>query len=156
VNSGVRFATRFAVTPMKVHFGQVYVQPGVDFPFSFLFQHRLSEEVSSLVKPSAKFTQQYGTDWKLMFRISAKRSILDNEVRGPTAFRKDKDVEFTIFLPFDVIRTAESMTRSAIEFLLRGVCSGLDSLGFDTAPIRAQQSILAQTLSSDPTMLNPK
>jgi hypothetical protein len=141
---------------MKVHFGQIYIKPGVDFPFSFLFQHRLSEEVSSLVRPSAKFTQQFGADWELMFRISAKRSIPDNEVRGPTVFRKDKHVEFTIFLPFDVIWTAKSVSRSAIEFLLRGVCSVLASLGFDTAPIRAQQRTLAQTLSSDPKMLDPK
>jgi hypothetical protein len=141
---------------MKVHFGQIYIQPGAAFPFSFLFQRRLSEEVSALITPSAKFTQLYGADWDLMFRISAKRSIPDNEVRGPTVLRKDKDVEFTIFLPFDVIQTTASVLRSAIEFLLRGVCSVLVSLGFDTAPIQARQSILAQTLSSDPTMIDPK
>jgi hypothetical protein len=141
---------------MKVHFGQIYVQPGITFPFSFLFQRRLSDEVSALLTPSAKFIQQYGADWKLMFRISAKRSIPDNEVRGPTVFKKDKDVEFTIFLPFDVIQTAASASRSAIEFLLRGVCSVLSSLGFDTAPMQARQSILAETLSSDPTMLDTK
>jgi hypothetical protein len=141
---------------MKVHFGQIYIQTGVTFPFSFLFQYHLSEEVSALVTRSAQFTQQYGPDWELMFRISAKRSILDNEVRGPTIFRKDKDVEFTIFLPFDVIQTEASVSRSAIEFLLRGVCSVLATLGFDVAPLQSRQSVLAEILSSDPKMFDFK
>jgi hypothetical protein len=130
---------------MKVHFGQIYIQPGVTFPFSFLFQRRPSEEVSALVKPSAMFIQRYGADWELLFRISAKHSIPDNQVRGPTVLEKDRDVEFTIFLPFDVIQTAASVTLSAIEFLLRGICSVLASLGFDTAQIQARRSLLAET-----------
>ena len=139
---------------MRIYFGQIYLQPGVTFPFSFLFQNRLSEEVSALVLPSPNFVQEYGEDWKLMFRISAKRAITDNEVRGPTVFRKDKDVEYTIFLPFDVITTSESEAKCAIEFLLQGVCSVLVSLGFDTARMQAHQAILAETLSSNSKMLD--
>src|SRR5262252_8362153 len=104
---------------MKVHFGQIYVEPGITFPFSLHFQRRLSDEVSALLAPSAKFIQQYGENWELMFRISAKRTIHDCEIRGPSVFKKDKDLEFTIFLPFDVIQSEVSSTRSAIEFLLR-------------------------------------
>ena len=90
-----------------------------------------------------------------MFRVSAKRIICDNEIRGPSVFKKDKDVEFTIFLPFDVIQREASVSLSAIAFLLRGVCSVLGSLGIDTAAIQARQSSLAESISSDPTMFKP-
>jgi hypothetical protein len=140
---------------MKIHFGQIYIEPGVTFPFSILFQRRLSDEVTALIAPSALFTQRYGDDWELMFRVSAKRIISDNEIRGPSVFRKSKDVEFTIFLTFDAIQREASVARSAVTFLLRGVCSVLDSLGFETSAIQNSQASLAESLSSDPTMLEP-
>jgi len=143
------------VITMKVHFGQIYIKPGVAFPFSHLFQRRLSDEITALVLPSAAFVQLYGDDWQLIFRISAKRNITDNEIRGPSVFKKAKDVEFTIFLPFDVIQRDASIAQSAIVFLLRGVCSVLGSLGFDTSNIDACQSGLAESISSDPTMFKP-
>jgi len=143
-------------TAMKVRFGQIYIQAGVTFPFSLRFQQRLSEELSALVMPSMKFSRRYGADWELMFRISAKRSILDNEICGPTIFKKQKEIEFTIFLPFDVIQNATYPSKSAIEFLLIAVSSVLDSLGFDIAPTQARMRILAQTFSTDPTMFDSK
>lgn len=140
---------------MKIYFGQIYIEPDAFFPFSHLFQRRLSEEITALVAPSAKFIQKYGEDWELMFNVSAKRAIFENEIRGPSFFKKDKDVEFTIFLPFDAIQREVSVRRAAIEFLLRGVCSVLGSLGIDTSAIQARQSSLAESISSDPTMFKP-
>ena len=137
---------------MKIHFGQISIEPGVTFPFSLLFQRRLSDEVTALVAPSATFSQRYGDDWALIFRVSAKRIIGENEIRGPSVFRKSKDVEFTIFLPFDAIQHEESVARSAVAFLLRGVCSVLGSLGFNTSEIQARQSSLVESISSDPAM----
>ncbi|MDR3406481.1 MAG: hypothetical protein P4L99_28615 [Chthoniobacter sp.] len=140
---------------MKIHFGQIYIESGVSFPFSFQFQRHLSDEISALVAPSAKFTQDYGDDWQLMFRVSAKRGICDNEIRGPSVFKKDKDVEFTIFLPFDVIHGESGVLQSAIGFLLQGVSSVLDSLGIDVSEIQAQRGRLSESISSDPRMFEP-
>lgn len=137
---------------MNVHFGQIYIEPGAAFPFSLSFQRHLSDEITALVAPSATFKQQYGDDWNLMFRVSAKRTICDNEIRGPSVFKKSKDVEFTIFLPFDTIQREASVSRSAVAFLLRGVSSVLSSFGIDTSAIQARQSSLAESISSDPTM----
>ena len=104
---------------MKIYFGQIYIQAGVSFPFSFDFQRRLSEEVTPLLQPSSKFCKKYGDDFSLMFRISAKSDLEDNEIRGPTVFRKTRDVEYSIFLPFDVIVRHTDAPRSALRFLLR-------------------------------------
>jgi hypothetical protein len=140
---------------MKVYFTQVYIEPGVVFPFSHHFQGRLSDEITALVAPSAKFTQKYGDNWSLGFNISAKRTICDNEIRGPSVFKKDKDVEYTVFLPFDTIQREASVAQSAIKFLLQGICSVLGSLGIDATEIQARQSSLAESISSDPTMFRP-
>ncbi|MES2707944.1 MAG: hypothetical protein V4726_15230 [Verrucomicrobiota bacterium] len=141
---------------MKVHFGQIYIQPGVTFPFSFKFQHRMSEEITALVKPSQNFTQKYGDDWDLIFRISAKRDIIGNEIRGPSVFRKTKDVEFSIFLPFDIIQRDVSACQSATEFLLQGICSVLETLEIETSVIHGRKSALVESICSDPTMFEPK
>jgi hypothetical protein len=137
---------------MKVHFGQVYIHPGVAFPFSHYFQLYLSREITNLVSASAKFVKKYGSGFELMFNISAKRHLQDNEIKGPTVFKKTKDVEYSIFLPFDVILSSSDVLRSALEFLLRGVCSVLVSQGIDTARIIEKQESLIDHVRSDPTM----
>lgn len=138
---------------MKVHFRQTYCVPGVSFPFSYLFQHRISDEVEALVEPSTKFLKKYGADFKLIFNVSAKPGLRDNEIRGPAVYRKTKDVEFTIFLPFDVIMRHADAPRRAVRFLLKGVCDVLDRLEIDKTKLLEKQESIIEGVCSDPTML---
>jgi len=137
---------------MKVHFGQIYIEPGVSFPFSHLFQRRLSEEVTALVESSPSFVRNYGNDFELMFRVSAKKAIKDNEIKGPTVFKNTKDVEYTVFLPFDVISRSSEVPQSALRYLLKGACSVFESLDIDTAKLLKRQESLIEEICSDPTM----
>jgi hypothetical protein len=126
---------------MLVHFGQIYIEADARFPFSHHFQHRISEVVSKLVKPSATFTRKYGADFNLTFNVSAKRGLQDNEIRGPAVFKKTKDVENTIFLPFDVITRHSDAPRHALRFLLKGACDVFDMLEIDKAKVvKAQET----------------
>jgi hypothetical protein len=137
---------------MMVHFGQIYIEPGVHFPFSHHFQRRLSEEITALVEPSAVFRKKYGNDFGLTFNVSAKRGISDNEIRGPAVFKKTKDVEYTIFLPFGVITRSSEAPTSALQFLLKGTCSVFESLGIGTAKIEEQRDLLIEQICLDSTM----
>ncbi len=139
---------------MKIYFGQIYITPGIAFPFSFQFQRWLSEEITALVAPSAHFTRKYGDDWDLNIRISAKRAIGDNEIRGPSVFKKTKDVEFTVFLPFDTIHREMSIVQAAFGFLLQGVCSVLESMDIDITKIQERQLAMVDSVASDPTMVD--
>lgn len=139
---------------VKVQFGQIYVEAGVDFPFSHHFQRRIADDVSALVEPSSEFTQKYGSDFELMFRVSAKKGITDHEVRGPTVFKRTKDVEYTIFLPFDIITRQADAPRQALKYLLKGVYDVFDSLGIDTSKLLADQDHLIEGICSDPAMLS--
>jgi hypothetical protein len=88
-----------------------------------------------------------------MFRISAKRGISDNEIRGPTVFKKDKDVEYTIFLPFDVIAAEPDVNRGALTFLMKGVYRVLESLEIDTATLRSHENSIVNHILTGPGML---
>ncbi len=137
---------------MKVHFGQIYVEPGIAFPFSHHFQLRLGKELSSLIQPSTVFLQEYGTDWELMFRISAKTDIDNNEIRGPSVYKSDKDVEYTVFLPYDVITRTEDIPQAALKFLLTGCCHVFRQLEIDVAGIEDSTQAMIGSICSDPKM----
>lgn len=138
---------------MKVWFSQIYCEPGVEFPFSHFFQRRFSEEVTELAEASAKFLKIYGRDFELMFRISAKQSLEDNEIKGPSVFRKTKDVEYTVFLPFNTVMRHADAPRQALRFLLKGVYSVFDELEIDKARLLAKEESIIENVCSDPTML---
>jgi hypothetical protein len=112
----------------------------------------MSDEITAVVAPSAQFLEKYGSDFKLIFNVSAKNTIDDNEIRGPTVFKKTKDVEYTVFLPFDTISHSSEVYQCALTFLLKGVCSVLESLGIDTARIVGQQELMIRDICLDPTM----
>src|SRR5262249_53152793 len=122
-------------------------------PFSHLFQHRISEAVTALIEPSGKFLKKYGEDFELIFYMSAKRDLRENEIRGPTVFKKAKDVEFTVFLPFDVIMRHSDAPRQALLFLMKGVCDVLDRLEIDKARLLDEQTSIIEGICSDPTTL---
>jgi hypothetical protein len=137
---------------MKIHFSQIYIRPGVTFPFSHLLQLYLSNEITDRVEPSSKFLAKYGDDYDVIFRISAKKELVNNELKGPTVFEKDRHVEYTVFLPFDVIHRAPDINRSAIEFLLNGVVSVFASLEIIADKLLKDRVQLIERVLSDPGM----
>jgi len=138
---------------MKIHFTQIYASPGVSFPFTHNFQKLLSKEVTSAVSPSPKFISDYGSDWNLDFNISAKKEIQKNEIRGPAVYKNDKEVEFTIFLPFDLIPQGESFIEPAILFMLNGVYNVLNRYDIDTSLLKGKEASLVQGICSNPAMI---
>ena len=60
---------------MKVHVSQIYIAVGVNFPFSCRWQVWLSEELSSLVTPSALFERKYGASFELMERRGLREAL---------------------------------------------------------------------------------
>lgn len=138
---------------MKVHFTQVYIEPGIDFPFSCQFQRRISEEITVLVESPINFVNRYGNAFDLLFYVSAKKTLRDNEIRGPGVSKKNKHVEYTIFLPYDVIICHYDAPKVALRYLLKGVCDVFDLLEIEKAKLLEKQESLINGICSDPTML---
>ena len=86
---------------MKIYVAQIYIEVGSVYPFTHYFQRLISDELTKRISASSAFIQKYGEDFNLIFRMSAKSSLKEPEVQGPTVFKTDKDVEYTIFLTFD-------------------------------------------------------
>ncbi len=84
---------------MNIYVSQIYTEPGTSFPFSHLFQKWLSGELSRLAAPLEQWSKKYDEEFSLMLRLNAKKKISSVELRGPTVFKKSKDVEMTIFIP---------------------------------------------------------
>lgn len=138
---------------MEIFVAQFYIVPGVSFPFTHIFQKYLSKTLSELTVPSKTFEKQYGIDWKLIFRMSAKTSLTKNEIRGPTLFDDDKHVEYTVFLPYDEIIRLPHPSRSAVEFLFNGICEVLKSLDICTEKLRNSEEAVIAKILSDSSMV---
>lgn len=55
---------------MNISFVQIYIKPGISFPFSYVMQQWLGEQVSSLAGSALAFSKKYGPDFDLGFNIS--------------------------------------------------------------------------------------
>ncbi len=138
---------------MRIYFSQVYIEPGVNYPFSHVFQQRMSAAVSDLVQASENFIRKFGNDWKVIFNVSAKKEILAPEIVGPAVFKRTKDVEFTIFLPHDGTDANQLADYTKpIRHLLLGAIDVLEKLKLDPTELKKRIDSVVMELSSDPTM----
>jgi hypothetical protein len=120
---------------VRIHYTQIYVQPGILFPFTHIWQKRMSEWATNATTPSEAFKQTYGEDWNLGFNVSAKQSIDHTEIRGPQRFKKDREVEFTMFLPYDVVQLQDEPLRAAVRLTVEATVEVLQRLQIDTDPM---------------------
>ncbi|MBK6683457.1 MAG: hypothetical protein IPG45_03220 [Deltaproteobacteria bacterium] len=138
---------------MNVSFRQVYLKPGISFPFSHLMQIRLSAEVSALVEASPAFLSKFGPDWELVVNVSAETTTDANVLKGPAVFKRAREVEYTVLLPYDAVPRNAGGCRKALELLIEGIRSVLERLDLDTQQFEAKAPSIVEAIASDPTML---
>jgi hypothetical protein len=68
---------------MRIFVGQIYIEAGATFPFSFSFNKWLGKALSDRVEVTERFRTKYGAEFGLGIRLSAKRQIEQPEIRGP-------------------------------------------------------------------------
>jgi hypothetical protein len=139
---------------MRIYVSQIYIEPGVAFPFKHRFQKFLSATLSDVVQVSPLFNERYGPDYDLMFRMSAKSCLAVPEIRGPTVFKRDRNVEFTVFLPFDSTTRLDTAALSkAVAELLRCIISILTDLGMNTTALRVESENIVRSVMEDASMI---
>ncbi len=139
---------------MRIFVGQIYVEPGVSYPFSHQFQVWLGQELTNRVKPSQAFLQAYSDKFDLIFRVSAKSKIAEPETKGPTVFKRDKDVEFTIFLPYESHEpNGPSAYQRPLKLLFDSIAVILQGLGMDASRIVEDSPALIKHVISNRTMI---
>lgn len=138
---------------MRISISQIYVKPNINFPFSSRMQRWLSDEITSVVSTTNEFTNKFGEEFNLKIRISADDEIVDNKIMGPTIFKKDKDVEYTLFLPYRIISESSEGCRVALEFILSGIHVIFQKVGIDTEKLVVKFPNIVEVVCSDSTML---
>ena len=138
---------------MNIFVGQIYVEPGASFPFSIFFQQYLSRVLTSSVSASQCFQEKYGKDWSLTFRMSAKQRLGENQIVGPTVYRKGKSVEYSIFLPHSVITSQVDPHKSAMVYLFSGIKSVLESLEINALILQEQEANIIGAVIGNPLMI---
>lgn len=142
---------------MKISIGQLYTEPGVNYPFSNVFQHWLGKEIADRVQPSVEWASSYGADCSLMLRINAKSGLVRPEIKGPTVFKSDRDVEVTIFLPHNGQPLTEKFDlRQPLKFMLGGIIDALRLCRLDSRLVEASVAELIEQAAENPAMISQR
>lgn len=124
---------------MKIIFSQIFIQVGVKFNFSFMMYNYLQEQFNLLITPSEKFSKLYGGEYELIFNVSAKRELAITEIIGPRTSKKNRTIEFTIFLPYTTTIKEEEPNKKALEHLFQGTCEVFEKYVIDTSKLKTEQ-----------------
>jgi hypothetical protein len=138
---------------MRIYVGQIYIEPGVWYPFTQEFQEYLSELATQDTTGTERFCGKYGDDFDIVFNISAKAALRIAEVKGPTVFKRDKTVEYTFFLPYDKQAPVEAeLLVDVVRVLLANMNTVLSNLGMTTNRIANDSDDIAKNIVRDPRM----
>ena len=136
---------------MNIYIGQIYIDVGVKFQFNHIFQKYLNSVLTEYSIPSDGFLKKY-KDYEFMFRMSAKKDIQGNELKGPTVFKRDKDIEYSIFLPYDVIIKNEDYNYWALKYLFKGIFEIYDKYEFKYDYLKENKEQIIKNIISDKEM----
>jgi hypothetical protein len=140
------------VDNMKIVFSQIFVQVGVKFNFSYKLYKYLQEELCWLIAPSVKFIKLYKEDYEIIFNVSAKKELAINEIVGPRTSKKNKTIEFTIFLPYTPTMQEPEPNKSALGYLFQGIYEVLGKYEIDMSKLKAEQERMIDKIMSSPEM----
>lgn len=142
---------------MNIFVSQFYTEAGASYPFKPRFQKFLSEKLSAIVPISPEFAEKYGNDFDLMFRLGAKSEYVSPVIKGPTVFKRDRDVEYTIFLPFNRSKPLDAAVLSErVQQLLECVAKVFDDLGMSTGRLRLEIKDIVDSILNDKEMIGGK
>ena len=139
---------------MRIYVSQVYVQPGVRFPFSALFQKRIGEELTSRVTVTDRYLNSEFRDFSFIFNMSAKAELQKPEIKGPDKNKRDKRIEYSVFLPHSSELAGTSLGRQAsLEALIESIAATVQAYGIDVSKLRADTSSIAEIIAADASLL---
>lgn len=139
---------------MKMFITQFYIDPTAVYPLTSIFQQYVTERLNQLVSIPPAFISRFGEDWSFVFRMSAKAELIAPDIRGPAVYKRYKNVEYTIFLPFDQsVSLSRDVLSNALRVLLSCIAKALDDCGMDTGKLRAESEAIVSHIMNSPKMI---
>jgi hypothetical protein len=143
---------------MNLYVSQIYIEPGINYPFSHIFQKFISDSLSDSVVESPYFIKKYGENFSLVFNMSAKIHVEEVEIHGPSVYHKGKNVEYTIFVPFEEMtdkRYWDSVELAKpLKHLFSGIILVLEKLEIDPQRVVENFDEWIRRVTSDAAMIS--
>lgn len=138
---------------MNIYLGQFYIEAGASFPFSLFFQKWFGKNLTEFSNGWGINIEKYPEDFDLIFRISSKTKINEIEIKGPSIFKKDKNVEFTIFIPY---RKIEQGDIDGIKVVCRSLIHAIElvflEIGISPSILRSRSQEMIDAIVNNPDM----
>lgn len=112
-----------------LYLSYINLTPGLQNRFSDSTHKIVIEVLRRKFETWTGFFDKY-TSWNLGYIITTKKGVEELEVKGPTIFKRDKLVDYTIFLP-DVNYSLEEY----IEFVFKGIAVSLKEYGVEDSAV---------------------
>jgi hypothetical protein len=139
---------------MKCYFSQVYIDPNARFYFSHKFQKTLGEIVNREILDWNGFALIFDSEFNLIINISAKSGIAYPEIVGPGVFRKNRTVEFTVFIPYAAdCRNDRDCLFNVLEDLFRGLDIILRDMSIKFNDLNSARQVMFEMVLGDPDMM---
>ena len=135
---------------MKVYVSQIYPHVDARYPFSHIFQRYVSDKLTEYLERSEQLAKE-GIEI-VTFQMSAKRGIDSAEVYGPGIYKEDKEIEYTIFIPFRGNTDSPGALAEALKHLFSEIIRISKKLGIGTGTLEKQYPKMIQEILSDKTM----
>ena len=117
--------------PKFVYIAQLYGEAGVSFENIFppekAREWRLA--LDSALTPKGLMKEKHA-GYKLGFIITSSAHIFALEVKGPRKGRKDKFLEYTVWIPYGSVISDKEPTKKLTDYFKRGVADVLQKLEY--------------------------
>lgn len=118
---------------MKISFVQMYSEVGASFdrldgPLLQTIVSRLNSLKKNIDQLTSKFEVR---DFKLLLTLSAKTNLDQLEIKGPTIWRKENSVGFSLFIPWRKTNDFIDEIEYILPWISKGIISVLAKYGVD-------------------------
>ncbi|ELY3469367.1 hypothetical protein SMX26_004015 [Cronobacter universalis] len=122
---------------MRIKFNQIYAEVGVNYNITNAVLNPLEEMLNALDKKTQHYEKLFsGSDYTVVFIISATAKNEELVVKGPTTLSKKKKVEFVIFLPYKKIESFIDEITYILGHVCNGICEVLAKYKTDTEEVK--------------------
>ncbi|EKK4083556.1 hypothetical protein ACU9D5_004043 [Cronobacter dublinensis] len=136
---------------MRIKFNQIYAEVGVNYSITNAVLNPLEEMLDSLDKKIQHYEKLFsGSDYTVIFIISATSKNDELIVKGPTTLSKQKKVEFVIFVPYKKIESFIDEMTYILDHVCNGICEVLGKYKIDTEEVRDAFEQMKLSISKDP------
>jgi hypothetical protein len=136
---------------VKISFVQLYSEVGasfdrVDGPLLQAIVCRFNTLEKNIDELARKFKEN---DFKLLLTISSKSDISDLEIKGPTIWKRENKVGFSLFIPWRKTNSFIDEVEYILPWIGRGLVSILNRYGVDGREIdQVFQEIIEEAKTS--------